>query len=111
MTGILVGFTFVLLMVTGASIGFAWLFDVIARGLSVTLKAVIAATLSGTFPFILSAFTVVAVAPTESLVEALIPAFLGALVSALLFGFPAAYFFLRRRARRRKKPVNPSTFE
>ncbi|KWV93194.1 hypothetical protein [Erythrobacter sp. YT30] len=102
---VLVGF------VAGIALLLAFVIDLLFSNRSTIGKSLVAAVIAGAIPMLPAYWTVVALSgPTDPTV-ALFPLIVGALILALVIGFPFAFFLIRRRSRGRVSKIDPEVFE
>ncbi|MEO1649129.1 MAG: hypothetical protein AAFR32_09965 [Pseudomonadota bacterium] len=102
---------FGVLIVGAISLGLAFLLDVAARGLSVVKRSITAGLVGGFLPMSLPLAIVLMESSLEDSFLVALVLVIMSLIASLLIGFPAAYFFSRKRQKARDEELDPKVFE
>ncbi len=93
------------------AIGMAFLLDVTMPTRSTNFRAILAACVAGFLPMLLPIAAILGATEGQSMVIALIPLLIGAVLLALLIGFPVALWFSRKRESSGSGSIDSDTFK
>ena len=111
MISALIGFVFLIAMTAGIAIVAAFLLDLVTRRMGLVLRSLIAGFIGGVLLMALPLAMFLTIEGEGISFLSILPMLVAGLLLMLLVGFPAAYFFGRRRQRARGAPITPETFE
>ncbi|NMW31650.1 hypothetical protein HKD42_06215 [Altererythrobacter sp. RZ02] len=106
------GILFGVVMIAVLAIGVAFLLDVTLRSVGWKKRSLIAGFVATAVPMMVPIGTILSTASGDgNLVILLLPLIVGIGLMTVLVGFPAAYFFTRRREQNRDAASEPKIFD
>jgi len=111
MISALIGFVFLIAMTAGIAIVAAFLLDLVARRMGLVLRSLIAGFIGGVLLMALPLAMFLTIEGEGISFLSILPMLVAGLFLMLFVGFPAAYFFGRRRQQVCGAPITPETFE